>query len=129
MAKRRITKQISVGGVLIGGRDNPVVVQSMTTGDTRDIKGTIAEIKTLEDEGCEIIRVAVPDKEAADAIPDIMGGIGIPLIADIHFHYELALASIKSGVDGERPSVNLSSLSAVSSSDFATSVLTRISAD
>jgi (E)-4-hydroxy-3-methylbut-2-enyl-diphosphate synthase len=102
MAKRRITKQISVGGVLIGGRDNPVVVQSMTTGDTRDIEGSIAEIKTLEDEGCEIIRVAVPDMEAADAIPAIKAGISIPLIADIHFHYELALASIKSGVDGLR---------------------------
>jgi (E)-4-hydroxy-3-methylbut-2-enyl-diphosphate synthase len=102
MAKRRITKQISVGGVLIGGRDNPVVVQSMTTGDTRDVKASIAEIKTLEDEGCEIIRVAVPDMEAADAIPAIKAGIGIPLIADIHFHYELALASIKNGVDGLR---------------------------
>jgi len=102
MAKRRITKQISVGGVKIGGRDNPVIVQSMTTGDTRDVKACIAEIKTLEDEGCEIIRVAVPDMEAADAIPAIKAGIGIPLIADIHFHYELALASIKQGVEGLR---------------------------
>jgi (E)-4-hydroxy-3-methylbut-2-enyl-diphosphate synthase len=102
MAKRRITKQISVGGVKIGGRDNPVVVQSMTTGDTRDVEACIAEIKTLEDEGCEIIRVAVPDMEAADAIPAIKAGIGIPLIADIHFHYELALASIKQGVEGLR---------------------------
>ncbi|NQW17262.1 MAG: flavodoxin-dependent (E)-4-hydroxy-3-methylbut-2-enyl-diphosphate synthase [Chloroflexi bacterium] len=102
MAKRRITKQISVGGVKIGGRDNPVIVQSMTTGDTRDVKTSIAEIKTLEDEGCEIIRVAVPDMEAADAIPAIKSGINIPLIADIHFHYELALASVKNGVDGLR---------------------------
>jgi len=102
MAKRRITKQITVGGVKIGGRDNPVVVQSMTTGDTRDVKASIAEIKTLEDEGCEIVRVAVPDMEAADAIPAIRAGTNIPIIADIHFHYELALASIKNGVDGLR---------------------------
>jgi (E)-4-hydroxy-3-methylbut-2-enyl-diphosphate synthase len=102
MAKRRITKQITVGGVKIGGRDNPVVVQSMTTGDTRDVKASIAEIKTLEDEGCEIVRVAVPDMEAADAIPAIRAGTNIPIIADIHFHYELALASVKNGVDGLR---------------------------
>ena len=102
MAKRRITKQITVGGVKIGGRDNPVVVQSMTTGDTRDVKASIAEIKTLEDEGCEIVRVAVPDMEAADAIPAIRAGTNTPIIADIHFHYELALASVKNGVDGLR---------------------------
>ena len=102
MAKRRITKQITVGGVKIGGRDNPIIVQSMTIGDTRDVAATVAEIKGLEDEGCEIIRVAVPDMEAADALIGIKRKINIPLIADIHFHHELALASIRNGVDGLR---------------------------
>ncbi len=102
MAKRRITKEVSVGGVKIGGRNNPIVVQSMTTGDTRDVKTTVEEIRGLEDEGCEIVRVAIPDMAAADAIPDIKRGINIPLIADIHFHHELALASVRHGVDGLR---------------------------
>ncbi|MCH8101623.1 MAG: flavodoxin-dependent (E)-4-hydroxy-3-methylbut-2-enyl-diphosphate synthase [Chloroflexi bacterium] len=102
MAKRRITKQITVGGVKIGGRDNPIIVQSMTIGDTRDVKATVAEIKGLEDEGCEIVRVAVPDMEAAEALPGIKRQINIPLIADIHFHHELALASIRNGVDALR---------------------------
>jgi (E)-4-hydroxy-3-methylbut-2-enyl-diphosphate synthase len=100
--KRRVTREISVGGVRIGGRDNPVVVQSMTKSDTRDVLKTVAEIKGAEVEGCEIIRVAVPDMAAADALVEIKRRISIPLIADIHFHYELALASIRNGVDGLR---------------------------
>jgi len=102
MAWRRITKEISVGGVKIGGRNNPITVQSMTTGDTRDVERTIAEIKGLEEEGCEIVRVAVPDAKAGEALAEIKRRIGIPLIADIHFHHELALAAIRNGVDGLR---------------------------
>jgi (E)-4-hydroxy-3-methylbut-2-enyl-diphosphate synthase len=102
MMPRRATKEISVGGVKIGGRNNPVAVQSMTKGDTRDVDKTVAEIKGAEAEGCEIIRVAVPDMAAADALTEIKRRISIPLIADIHFHYELALASIRNGVDGLR---------------------------
>lgn len=102
MAARRATREISVGGVKIGGRNNPVAVQSMTKSDTRDVAKTVAEIKGAEAEGCEIMRAAVPDMAAADALIEIKRQIAIPLIADIHFHYELALASIKNGVDGLR---------------------------
>lgn len=102
MAYRRVTKEISVGGVKIGGRNNPVVVQSMTTGDTRDADATIAEIKGLEEEGCEIVRVAVPDMAAAEALLEIKRRITIPLIADIHFHHKLALEAMNNGVDGLR---------------------------
>jgi (E)-4-hydroxy-3-methylbut-2-enyl-diphosphate synthase len=98
---RRISKAINIGGVVIGG-GAPIVVQSMTKTDTRDAAATIRQIKELKDCGCEIIRVAVPDKEAANALPKIIEGISIPLIADIHFDYRLALAAISSGVDGLR---------------------------
>ena len=86
---RRISKQIQIGGVKIGG-GAPVVVQSMTNTDTRDVKSTIRQIKQMERYGCEIIRVAVPDMQAASALNDIKKGIKIPLIADIHFDYRLA---------------------------------------
>ena len=98
MIKRRVSKPIQVGDVTIGG-DSPIVVQSMTKTDTRDIQATITQIKELEDVGCEIIRCAVPDMEAAHALSDIKKQVNIPLIADIHFHYQLALESLKSGVD------------------------------
>ncbi len=101
MIKRRPTKPIFVGGVQIGG-NAPVAVQSMTKTDTRDVKATVEQIKGLEEVGCEIIRVAVPDMAAAQAIPEIKRQIKIPLIADIHFHYQLALEAIKGGVDGLR---------------------------
>jgi len=78
------------------------VVQSMTKTDTRDAPATVEQIKELEEYGCELIRVAVPDEQAAHAIVDIKKGIGIPLIADIHFDYRLALAALESGVDGLR---------------------------
>ena len=98
---RRISKQIQIGGVKIGG-GAPVVVQSMTNTDTRDVKSTIRQIKQMERYGCEIIRVAVPDMQAASALKDIKKGIKIPLIADIHFDYRLALAALEAGVDGFR---------------------------
>jgi len=84
------------------GGDAPVVVQSMTNTDTRDVPATVAQIRRLEEAGCEIIRVAVPDEAAADALPSIRKGIGIPLIADIHFHEALAVKSLEAGVDGIR---------------------------
>ena len=101
MPPRRISKQIQIGGVKIGG-NAPVVVQSMTNTDTRDVMSTIRQIKELEEYDCEIIRVAVPDMEAAGALKKIKKGIKIPLIADIHFDYRLALAALEAGVDGLR---------------------------
>ncbi len=101
MNPRRISKPIKIGDVTIGG-GAPIVVQSMTNTDTRDARATINQIKELEDCGCEVIRVAVPDMPAAQALPTIKKGIAIPLIADIHFDYRLALAALKAGVDGLR---------------------------
>ncbi len=101
MIKRRISKPIQIGDVPVGG-DAPISVQSMTKTDTRDAQATITQINELADNGCEIIRCAVPDMEAARALKTIRKGIRIPLIADIHFDYRLALEALKSGVDGLR---------------------------
>ncbi|MBI3610216.1 MAG: flavodoxin-dependent (E)-4-hydroxy-3-methylbut-2-enyl-diphosphate synthase [Nitrospirae bacterium] len=90
--ERRKTRRITVGGVAIGG-DAPIAVQSMTTTDTRDVAATIEQIKRLELAGCEVVRVAVVDEEAAEALKPIKAGISIPLIADIHYNYRLALRS------------------------------------
>lgn len=100
-SKRRKSRKIQVGQVAIGG-DAPIVVQSMTSTDTRNVEATVKQIQALEAAGCEIIRVAVPDQEAVDAIVEIKKRISIPLIADIHFHYQLAIDAIKNGVDGIR---------------------------
>ncbi len=97
----RKTRQISIGPVKVGG-DAPLSVQSMTKTDTRDIPKTIAQVRRLEKAGCEIIRVAVVDEAAADAIAEIKKRIRIPLIADIHFHPRLALLAMASGADGLR---------------------------
>ena len=99
--KRRTSKEIRIGDVIIGG-NAPITVQSMTNTDTRDIRATVRQINELEEVGCEIIRAAVPDMEAANALHGIKQGIHIPLVADIHFDYRLALASIKAGVDALR---------------------------
>lgn len=98
---RRISKKIYCGSVPIGG-DSPVTVQSMTNTDTRDVQATVNQIRDLELAGCDLVRVAVPDMEAAKAILHIRKAINIPLIADIHFDYRLAIESVKSGVDGLR---------------------------
>ena len=98
MINRRVTKPIYVGGVKVGG-DAPITVQSMTKTDTRDVTATVRQINELEEVGCDIIRSAVPDMEAAKAMPEIRRQINIPLVADIHFHYQLALECIKGGVD------------------------------
>ena len=99
--ERRITKEVRVGNRLIGNK-NPITIQSMTNTDTKDVNATISQIKNLEKAGCEIIRVSVPDKLSAEAIKEIKRNIDIPLIADIHFDYRLALLSIENGVDGLR---------------------------
>ena len=98
MIKRRITKPLYVGGVKVGG-DAPVSVQSMTKTDTRDVDATVRQIRELEEAGCEIVRSAVPDMAAAEALAEIKRRIGIPIVADIHFHYQLALKALESGVD------------------------------
>jgi (E)-4-hydroxy-3-methylbut-2-enyl-diphosphate synthase len=92
---------LKIGRATIGA-GAPIAVQSMTKTDTRDIWATVNQIKQLEDCGCEIVRVAVPDKEAADAISAIRKSISLPLIADIHFDYRLALAALQAGADGLR---------------------------
>ena len=98
MTKRRVTKPVYVGGVKVGGGAD-VSVQSMTKTDTRDVKATVRQIHELEEAGCEIIRSAVPDMDAAKAMAEIKKQIHIPLIADIHFHYQLALECAAGGVD------------------------------
>ena len=99
--KRRFTRQIYVGPVAIGG-DAPVAVQSMTNTKTQDAQATLAQINTLAEAGCDIIRCAVPDMAAAVALRDIVKGSPIPVIADIHFDYRLALQAIESGIHGLR---------------------------
>ncbi len=98
---RRISVPLKVGKVTVGG-DAPIAVQSMTKTDTRDIPATVNQIKQLEDCGCEIVRVAVPDKEAAESISVIKKSVSVPVIADIHFDYRLALAALEAGADGLR---------------------------
>lgn len=99
--QRRLTRQIMVGSVPIGG-DAPIAIQSMTNTDTRDIDATVSQIGQLAVAGCEIIRVAVPDSTAADALREIKKQSPIPVIADIHFDHKLALMAIANGVDGLR---------------------------
>jgi (E)-4-hydroxy-3-methylbut-2-enyl-diphosphate synthase len=98
---RRQSKPIRIGEVTVGG-DTPIVVQSMAKTDTRDIQATVNQIYELADCGCEIARVAVPDFEAAQAISTIKKKTTIPIVADIHFDYRLALKSLEAGVDGLR---------------------------
>ncbi|MBI5060130.1 flavodoxin-dependent (E)-4-hydroxy-3-methylbut-2-enyl-diphosphate synthase [candidate division KSB1 bacterium] len=97
-ARRKGIREVRIGSVTIGG-DYPVAIQSMCTTDTRDVRTTLNEIRRLEEAGCEIIRVAVPDDEAAAALPLIKREMNVPLVADIHFHYKLALKAIDAGVD------------------------------
>jgi (E)-4-hydroxy-3-methylbut-2-enyl-diphosphate synthase len=101
MMQRRKSKSINIGNVVVGG-NAPIVVQSMAKTDTRDAKATIRQIKQLEKCGCQLVRVAVPDREAAEALPAIKKAIHIPLVADIHFDHRLAIAAIDAGVDGLR---------------------------
>src|ERR671925_1036398 len=101
MITRRKSRQIQVGTVKVGG-DAPLTVQSMTKTDTRDVQATLLEIWSLEAAGCDIVRCAVPVREAAEKLGEIKRQIRIPLIADIHFNYKLALIALEQGVDGLR---------------------------
>lgn len=98
---RRKTRKIQLGNIFIGG-DAPISVQSMCNTDTRDVLATVAQIKALEKAGCEIVRCAVPDETAAKALADICSQSSLPVVADIHFDYRLALQSLDSGVSGLR---------------------------
>lgn len=98
---RRKSRSIKIGAVLIGG-GFPVAIQSMTTTDTRDIEATVRQIESLQNEGCEIVRVSVLNMDAAQSLGEIKSRISIPLVADIHFRYKLALEAIKQGVDKVR---------------------------
>ena len=100
-AKRRSSLKIHVGHVPIGG-DAPIAVQSMTNTDTRDVSGSISQIEKLSEAGCEIVRLAVPDKEAAQAFGKIVSEVDTPLIADIHFDHRLALSALDAGAAGLR---------------------------
>ncbi|HTM08389.1 MAG TPA: flavodoxin-dependent (E)-4-hydroxy-3-methylbut-2-enyl-diphosphate synthase [Verrucomicrobiae bacterium] len=99
--ERRKTRQIQLGNVKVGG-DAPITVQSMTKTDTRDVRATLDQIWSLEAAGCDIVRVAVPVREAAEKLGEIKHRTRIPLVADIHFNYKLAVIALQQGVDGLR---------------------------
>jgi len=101
MYRREQTKKVKVGNLVIGG-DAPISVQSMANTDTQNVSATVAQIKRMEKEGCELVRVAVPDLDSCSSLPLIKREINIPLVADIHFDYKLALKSLEQGVDGLR---------------------------
>lgn len=101
MYHRKDTIAVKVGGLTIGG-SNDVIIQSMCTTKTADVKATVAEIHRLEEAGCQLVRVTVNNKEAAEAIKEIKRQISVPLVADIHFDYRLALLAIENGIDKVR---------------------------
>lgn len=101
MIQRRKTRQIAIGNVKIGG-GAPISVQSMTNTKTTDTKATVAQIKALQNAGCDIVRLAVPDMTAAENIANIKAQVDVPLVADIHFDYRLALTAIEQGIDALR---------------------------
>lgn len=98
MIRRRTTRTIQVGPLLLGGQA-PIVIQSMNNTDTRDVRATLEQIRRLAESGCELTRVAIPDLEAASALSEIRRGSPLPIVADIHFDYRLALAAIEAGAD------------------------------
>ncbi|MFC4804614.1 flavodoxin-dependent (E)-4-hydroxy-3-methylbut-2-enyl-diphosphate synthase [Filifactor villosus] len=101
MIERKKTKMVNVGGVKLGGME-PIVIQSMTNTATEDVEATVSQIRELEEEGCQIVRLAVPNTQAAEAIREIKKKTNLPLVADIHFDYRLALLSIENGIDALR---------------------------
>ena len=98
MFRHQDTKVVNVGGVKIGG-GNPIAIQSMTNTKPADVKATVEQILRLEEAGCEIIRCTVPDQESAEALAQIKKQIHIPLVADIHFDYRMAIAAMENGAD------------------------------
>jgi len=101
MSPRRASKPVHVGDVQIGG-DAPIAVQSMCSTDTANVEATVTQLHELKDAGCDIVRIAVPDREAAEALPEIVKRTPLPIIADIHFDYRWALAAIRAGFHGLR---------------------------
>jgi len=101
MTQRRQSKPLQIGGVTVGG-DAPIVVQSMANTKTADVPATLRQIHELAELGCEIVRVAVPDRRAAEALPELVAHSPLPVIADIHFDHLLALAALRAGVHGLR---------------------------
>ena len=99
--ERRQTRPVRVGNRILGG-GNPILIQSMCNTKTEDVAATVAQIRALEDAGCDLVRLAVPTMEAAAAIREIKRSIHIPLVADIHFDYRLAIASMEAGADKVR---------------------------
>lgn len=98
MEDRKLKRETNIGGVKIGG-NNRIAIQSMTNTDTRDAKATAAQIKRLEEAGCDIVRCAVPDAEAAEAMGQIRSMVKVPLVADIHFDYRLAIRCMELGIN------------------------------
>ena len=98
MITRRKTRQVKVGDLLVGG-DAAISVQSMTTTKTHDLKATLKEVDRLEEAGWQIIRITVPDQKAADALYKIKKHMTVPLVADIHFNYRMALEAVDAGAD------------------------------
>jgi (E)-4-hydroxy-3-methylbut-2-enyl-diphosphate synthase len=101
LGARRATRQVRVGGVAIGG-GAPIAVQSMTTTQTDDVEGTLAQVRALAEAGADVVRLAVPDQEAAAALPAIVRAAPVPLVADIHFDYRLALKALAAGIHAIR---------------------------
>ena len=112
--ERKLTREVKIGSLKMGGT-NPIIIQSMCNTDTRDVEATVAQILALEKAGCELVRVAIPDMAAADAVGEIKKRIHIPLVADIHFDYRLALMALEAGLEayastrniGERKNVEM----------------------
>ena len=94
--RRRKTKEINVGNVKVGG-DNPISVQSMTNTLTKDVKETLKQIKQIEQEGADIVRVSCPDEDSAKALKEITKNVSVPIVADIHFHYKRAIEAAENG--------------------------------
>ena len=101
MTQRRKSKPVQIGDVTVGG-DAPIVVQSMANTKTADVPATLRQIQALAELGCEIVRVAVPDRRAAEALREIIAHSPLPVVADIHFDHRLALAALRAGVHGLR---------------------------
>src|SRR5207244_12093142 len=102
LTKRRKSIPVRVGDVVVGGAA-PIAVQTMTKTDTRDVRATLNQIAALKEAGCEIVRPAVPDHEAAEALVEIVARSPLPIIADIHYDHTLALAAIRADVHRFRP--------------------------
>ena len=98
MIQRKKTKEVKIGNLIVGG-EHAITVQSMTTAKTYDVKATLKEVERLEEAGCQIIRITVPDQPSADALYEIKKQMNVPLVADIHFNYRMALEAVDAGAD------------------------------